>query len=420
MTAPITLASGPELVDEAAGDGSVVDNATWHPVLQIVHVTDMHVKDVTANPGHPLQGYRRWIARYFKRRAQRTDDWDDGTQGHYPLAPEAFAQFLVRWKARWPAWTDVPVWLVDTGDRTAFGDAASMQAGARYLAKWKAALGSCEVRTLFGNHDAWPGTQPALTPWAAASQQALVAQQQGWDTRDWLAAPLRVTLPWSTDTICLYALNSVCWTLASNVLAIGEVDAASRQALEARLRLDEANGDRGLRILGLHHPVAFPWAESEVCRAGVVPQMRLKDDEHVANWLTNSADDPKGIGPLAHLILSGHTHLSHPAPGCSGDVVDIHQGLLSPYQLQLVGGALMLNKSRRVAQGLTAVPARQHDRFAPSTVDAARCQAQILRFMAAPELPGTIGLLRFPVLSADGTHYTALPGDAIYLHYDTP
>lgn len=69
--------------------------------------------------------------------------------------------------------------------------------------------------------------------------------------------------------------------------------------------------------------------------------------------------------------------------------------------------------------GMTA-RLRKHDQFAPSTIDAARCQAQILRFMAAPELPGTIGLLRFPVLSADGTYYTALPGDVIYLHYDMP
>lgn len=420
MAATKTGTSGSEVVDAAAGEGSVLDTANWQPVLQLVHVTDMHVKDVTANPDHPLQGSRRAFARFFKRYAQKTDDWDDGTQGHYPLAPEAFARFLIRWKARFPEWSDVPVWLVDTGDRTAFGDVASMQAGERHLAQWKAALGDCEVRTLFGNHDAWPGTQPGLAPWAVGSQQTLVAQQQGWDTRDWLRSPLSVTLPWGTDTIRLYALNSVCWTLASNVLAVGEVDLASQQALVARLRLDVACGERGLRILGLHHPVAFPWTDNESHKAGIVPQMRLKDDEDVASWLSNSANDPAGIGPLAHLILSGHTHLSHPAPGCRDDVVNIHQGVLSPYQLQLVGGALMLNKSRRSAQGNAAPSARAHDHFAPSTVDGARCQAQILRFMAAPELPGTIGLLRFPVRSADGTLYADLPGDGMFLHYATP
>ena len=162
MAATTTGTSGSEVVDAAAGEGSVLDTANWQPVLQLVHVTDMHVKDVTANPDHPLQGSRRAFARFFKRYAQKTDDWDDGTQGHYPLAPEAFARFLIRWKARFPEWSDVPVWLVDTGDRTAFGDVASMQAGERHLAQWKAALGGCEVRTLFGNHDAWPGTQPGL------------------------------------------------------------------------------------------------------------------------------------------------------------------------------------------------------------------------------------------------------------------
>lgn len=399
---------------------SILETASWQPVLQIVHVTDMHVKDVSTNPDHALQGRRRGWARFFKRRAEQSHDWDDGTQGHYPLAPEAFRRFLMDWMAREPAWRAVPVWLVDTGDRTAFGDVASIQLGERHLAMWQAALGGCEVRTLFGNHDAWPGTQPGLAPWAAASQQAVVAQQPGWNTGDWLKSPLSVKLPGGQTSIRLYALNSVCWSLVSNVLAVGEVDSASQSAFVARLRFDAALGEQGLRILALHHPVAFPWTADETHRAGVVPQMRLLHDEDVARWLGNSANDPAGFGPLAHLILSGHTHLSHPAPGCSGDVVDIHQGLLGPYQVQLVGGSLMLNKSRRSAQGKAAPATRAHDQFAPSSVDGDRCQAQVLRFMAAPELPGTVSMLRFPVRSVDGTLYKAMPGDGVVLHYGTP
>lgn len=399
---------------------SILDTASWQPVLQIVHVTDMHVKDMSTNPDHALQGRRRGLARFIKRRAEQSQEWDDGTQGHYPLAPEAFKRFLIGWKGHDPAWRDVPVWLVDTGDRTAFGDAASIKLGERHLAMWQAALGGCEVRTLFGNHDAWPGTQPGLAPWAATSQQSVIGQQSGWDTGDWLRSPLCVPLPGGQGMIRLYALNSVCWSLVSNALAVGEVDSASQSAFVARLRFDAALGEQALRILALHHPVAFPWTADESHKAGVVPQMRLLNDDDVARWVGNCANDPAGLGPLAHLILSGHTHLAHPAPGCNGDVVDIHQGLLGPYQLQLVGGSLMLNKSRRSAKGKVAPATRAHDQFAPSSVDADRCQAQVLRFMAAPELPGTVSMLRFPVRSVDGTLYKAMPGDGVVLHYGTP
>lgn len=401
---------------------SILDSVTWLPVLQLVHVTDLHVKHITANPDHALQGAGRVLARALKRRIERGDRWDDGTQGHYPLAPESFRRFLVNWKDHDPKWRDVPIWLVDTGDRTAFGDAASIAAGEGHLARWQQALGSCPVRTLFGNHDAWPGTLPGLLPGSLKAQRAYLAQQAGWDVGDWLANPLSVALPDGKARIELYALDSVCWTVARNTRAVGRIEPAALRAFLARLRIAAASGITGLRILAMHHPLAFPWTSDEVRAAGVFSAMKLLDDEDNARFLRNDANDPAGFGPLVHLVLSGHTHLSHPAARLGGDVVDIHQGLLAPHQLQLVGGSLMLNKSRRAARPAAAAPAspRAHDQFVPATVDSSNCQSQILRFMASADLPGVLWVARVPVLSVDGTLYEAGIPDWLVLHYDTP
>ena len=130
------------------------------------------------------------------------------------------------------------------------------------------------------------------------------------------------------------------------------------------------------------------------------------------------------IKSRVHLVLSGHTHLAHPATGLHGDVVDVHQGLLSPWQLQLVGGSLMLNKSRRAARQMippgAAVAVRDHDRFVPSTVDGTNCQAQILRFSASPAHPGALQMVRVPVVSVDGSLYEPGEPDGLTLHYATP
>jgi len=109
----------------------------------------------------------------------------------------------------------------------------------------------------------------------------------------------------------------------------------------------------------------------------------------------------------------------------SGDVVGVHQGLLAPYQLQLVGGSLMLNKSRRASKAVAVASnvgatAREHELFVPSTVHDANCQAQVLRFMASPDAPGSLRMFRIPVYSTDGSLYEAGNPDGLTLYYDTP
>jgi hypothetical protein len=350
--------------------------------------------------------------------------WEEGTQGHLPRAPAAFARFLRGWRADHPEWHDVPVWLIDTGDRTAFGDRPSIEAGARYLSMWSAALGDCPVRTLYGNHDMWPQTLPAFNRTEVRVQRGRVRATQGWAVDDWIRKPLSAPIPGTDSWIDLYAIDTIAWGalwgVVRNTRAVGQLRGAEVLHLQGRLQGAARRGRTGLRILAMHHPLSFPWSKSEV-GSGFASTMKLLKDERWAAIFRNDQDVPPGIGPWAHLILSGHTHLAHPAFGVSRDVTSISQGPLGPYQLQLVGGALMLNRSSmsRQQDAPAAPETRDVAGFEPATVGPHPSQAQILSFYvsADPEEPW-IDMTRTPVYSDDaGRHYVAGKSDSVTLHY---
>lgn len=394
------------------------------PALELVHVTDLHVKVAQANAAHPLAAKRRLFARKLRDIIERRNlfGWDEGTQGHYTYAPESFRRFLHAWVARDADWDKVPRWLVDTGDRTAFGDVASITAGAAYLQLWAQALRGASVRTLFGNHDAWPGTLPLLRPGGIKAQRRIVEAVSGWNPKLWRSSRLSVPIPGRAGHhIDLYAIDSVCWGVSRNTRAVGHLKKAALRSLQSMLGVAKLHERQGVRVLALHHPLAFPWTTKEARKFLVFKMMRLLKDHAHARRLRNDGNDPEGIGPWIHLFLSGHTHLRHPANGLPPDVTDVHQGLLDRLQLQLVGGPLMLNRSRAAArQPSSSAPAveRAHDEFSPSTVDTRTCQAQILRFLVSPAHPRSLYLIRIPVVSVDGgaTYEDGTP-DGLLLHY---
>lgn len=398
------------------------------PVLQIVHVTDLHVKDPSSNGIAILSKKARLLRRFVAQRVQRHDiaGWEEGTQGHLIQAPKAFEKFLADWRAGWPKWADVPVWLVDTGDRTAFGDADSIAAGGRMLDRWSQALGGCPVRTLYGNHDMWPQALPLLNRGDVRTQWDRVRSVPGWEAPTWLTQPLSAPLPDGKATIDLYALDTIAWGSVlgpvKNTLAVGQL--RGQDLLHFRMLLEGMvkRGGTGLRILGLHHPVSFPWIDSEVS-CGVLPTMKLLNEHKWGSVLRNDGGLPEGIGPWAHVLLSGHTHMSHPAGGLSGDVASVAQSPLGQYQVQLVGSSLMLNRgSKSIKAGDPKVEDRNVDGFAPSTVYHHPCQAQILRFYASadPEEPW-IQMVRIPIYSDNsGRQYVAGQQDDLLLHYRLP
>jgi DNA-directed RNA polymerase specialized sigma24 family protein len=402
------------------------ETADMTPLLQIIHVTDLHVKAGTANPATELQAKkRRALARVAQSLIQRFDilGWNEGTQGAYPKAADSFRRFLERWREKdaqegqdWYGGSVARTWLVDTGDRTAYGDEASMKKGREYLEQWRAVLGGCEMLSLYGNHDAWPEVHPVQAVLGfmldeIREQSAKVRAQPGWNYDRWLAAPLQIGIPGSSARIELYGLDSVQWSAVNSATAVGHLQADDIRKLRdvLRERQQAAPQARNFRIAAVHHPLVFPYKyfESHIL-VPFVSQMQLLDAADRAADLRNDANDPPGLGVLAHLFLSGHTHASYPAddipPGTMGN-----QGDLTQHQLQLVGGSLMLNMSRKLASatavGKSPVEIRENRKYNRAAIDWTSCQAQILRFYAHVGEPGKLTMIRVPVRSVDGSVY---------------
>ncbi|MCI0627700.1 MAG: metallophosphoesterase [Acidobacteria bacterium] len=397
------------------------------PVLQIIHVTDLHVKHISASPDHKLYATKRRIAaRIAQKIIENLDlfDWNEGTQGHYYHAPASFSRFLKKWREddkRWygkPGEDSAQTWLIDTGDMTAFGDDASLAAGRKYLDEWRSDLGDCELRTLYGNHDAWPEILPTHVIFGCMLGEIKIQRQRittrpEWNFADWLDNPLTVEIPGTAahgaSRIELYALDSVCWGAFSNTRAVGRISAADLETLRKRLREQwQGSQTRHFRIIALHHPLAFPYTYKKSHSLVVLPSMTLRQTAKVMRELRNDRDDPRLLGPLAHLFLSGHTHTAYPA-GSIPDGIMGNQGLLSAAQLQLVGGPLMLNKSERAANAAVnqepTQESRQKRRYMKSVMDWSNCQAQILRFYSDPDQYGQITMHRIPVSAVDGSVY---------------
>lgn len=282
------------------------------------------------------------------------------------------------------------------------------------------------MRSLYGNHDMWPQTLPLFNRGEVRAQWQRVRSQPGWDAPSWLTSPLSVPIPGHDATIDLYALDTIAWGsvlgAARNTLAVGQV--RNHDLLHFRLLLEgqAKRGGHGLRILAIHHPIAFPWLGKETSTGGL-PTMKLLGSDKCANYLRNDGGIPARIGPWAHLLLSGHTHMSHPPSGMTDDVTSVTQGPLGPYQLQLVGSSLMLNRDSRSRKvGPPTVDQRNVVGFEPSGVYPHPCQAHILRFYASrdPAEPW-LQLIRIPVYSDNaGREYVTGDPDEVLLHYRLP
>lgn len=408
------------------------------PVLQIIHVTDLHMTADSANPNHKLHVNRRFSARLAQKMIERFDlfGWNEGTQGHYRKAAVPFLRFLCDWRKddqRWygePGGDSAQTWLVDTGDLTTFGDEESLTAGQNYLDDLRSVLGGCDYRTLYGNHDAWPETHPihAITghTWSEISaQRKKIAGRPEWNSDHWLTHPLSVKIPGTGAHIELFAFDTVYWGAAINTLALGSISTEDLETLRSRLR-DQWNKSKtkNFRILALHHPLAFPYIYKESHSLYILPSRTLSRAKKWIRELRNDRDDPCGLGPLAHLFLSGHTHIAYPA-GKLPDGIMGNQGLLSSAQLQLVGGALMLNKSERAANAAAnSAPTRakrKKPRYCVAAVDWNPCQAQILQFFADPNEHGQLIIVRTPVSSVDGSVYVGEGEESsmVVMTYDT-
>ncbi|HSS20663.1 MAG TPA: metallophosphoesterase [Pyrinomonadaceae bacterium] len=273
----------------------------FKPFLQIVHISDLHVSDPKSAEA---AGLRNWIRKLRKVLPDEIMKLiEDGTAPHDQLAVGLFKRFLTEITSNDPDWAQCKTWLLDTGDLTSLGDQNSLKLGKFYLGELKKVCP--EQAGVYGNHDAWPGKFPA---WAASSdfddQKKVLAGQDYTVGSPGLA--LTVPIPHGHGDVRLFFVDSIKHDRINNTLALGEVGTPQLGAFRTLVDLNYQADRRDLRILAVHHPVHYPPPRSSF-------QMSMKDDANVAKEIDTPA--PNGPYPLAHLVLSGHTHYLYPQHG---------------------------------------------------------------------------------------------------------
>lgn len=313
----------------------------WCPLLQIVHVSDLHACDPSFVP--PLSFYQFALALH-RLSADYAARLLTAVVPHDPFAVDALAAFLPRLVDQGSPFAGRPVWLVDSGDATSFGDAESFALARQQLEVLRQALSPAgappaSLFALYGNHDAWPADQP-LNCRSEPMERHYERVREHFRDDQW--PPGRS--PWPVErlrhapdddrlpVVDLYGLDTVVYDRWRNFLAVGEVaDVALWQDDESGLETSaQANLDAGssarqgqpvsgqlrriaelidadeprphLRIVASHHPPHFPPP-----RPGLM--MHLADDRVVGEWTLSLAER------APRLWLSGHVHVFYPPQG---------------------------------------------------------------------------------------------------------
>lgn len=378
------------------------------PVLQIVHISDLHFH-VGPAPQHD-QLVRLAIGLVSLVNSSRgqwlLDYWEDGRAGHALDALVAFECFLTgkpmpNEPLGTPPYTSgvsalhcatIPTWLVDTGDLASAGDDASVRNEKAWVDRMANLIGAKKTIRLYGNHDAWPDKFPMI----ASSKEVAQHRTQFRNTHfagSWPLYPESIALGSTGNRIDLYGLNSVFHDRNLNTRARGQIlldrhwggNGAKDQLLELRGLVAQRSTlpGRAFRILLSHHPIHYPLPAPRW-------SMSLRDAKGVARQLINQGSSTR---PLAHLVLSGHTHVLYPGHGgLPPNAGTPHHPPLGLQQLQLIVGSLS-----KAIRGVPAASSSVH------FVDAEPHQSQVLRFYEVPGFADSIELRRAVIGRNNGT-----------------
>lgn len=317
----------------------MLDYHDYQAFLHIIHVSDIHYR---VNDRHYLKTeiYLRNLADVFRR--AHLESWAgfidkisaDAFNGHDPDAIDEMQDFL-NWFVSDPEFSSVKnVWLLDTGDRSAYGETNSLLEAQIKFNQFCHALKPSASMFLYGNHDAWPETFPACAPFDISTHCNRLRTH--FFSQSFPQGPLRVEIPHTgrQSHIVLSGINSVCDDLRRNFWALGEVsDDPHRPGMDQLDHLGKSllNGHKDYRILAVHHPVHYPPPRPNLW-------MSMINDEQVAQELFGGSGTPDMV---AHMVLSGHTHEVYPQRGALPDDVSLHTYFpLRNGQLQLIGGSL--------------------------------------------------------------------------------
>lgn len=346
------------------------------PFLQIVHISDLHIVAPGFRPDPDPSRFRHLLRQLWRvapsKPIQVLDTLiRDGIAGHLPQARRAFASFLSEITTEDAQFQGLPTWLVQTGDLTTYGDAASIQLGLSFLNRLRHQTG-VEVVSIHGNHDAWPRTLPIC---ATSEIPQHETELHTFFPDDWPRPPLIARLPDHSGEVQLYGLNTVNPVAWANTWARGAIPREKLKALAQLVRAHAKQGEHQLCILVSHHPIRYPDPRPTY-------QMVLQNQNRACTFLKKGYG--KGGPPLAHLILSGHTHqLSPPMFTLPATMRAYDQLPLGDEQGQLVVGSLS-----------QLDPERKHGDLAH--------QCQILRFYYDSSEPGIVLMQRLPVARRSG------------------
>lgn len=283
------------------------------PVLRIVHYSDMHIAGVGyASQYARMMAMSRRLPHYLRQKARQGFGIADTS------ALLEFIDFLADIAAD-ADWQGLPLWLVDTGDGTAFGDTSSLDDWKNnWSVQFRNAAGpNARQCVLYGNHDAWPGVYPLLSPHRMQAQRN---QLRGapWFTETWPTSPLVASVNGQSE-IQLYALNSVDHRLMAGIKATGKVlpdrfwespappvgPTACGGLRRAIAQAAPAVFAPHFRILAMHYPVCD-------AATGKGPYELLVNRRSFSD---ETKPLPGHTEPAIHLLLAGHTHSGYPALG---------------------------------------------------------------------------------------------------------
>lgn len=308
-----------------------------HPVLQILHISDLHLRHALFKPSWTL----RLMLDSLEIIPRRMELLGESVQSFWPKIHPALLKMAYECEAglyghdddaidelfKWlrdrvmpdPVWKQHLTWLIDTGDQSTFGDDLSLRYGLETLGRLSAALGNSPSTRIHGNHDAWAGKPPFVTLPRTLEQHRDWLRQSHF-IADYPADPMLThTCLSKTLSVDVYQLNSVVHGFVSNSLARGEVCEDRfwaeqpprrpkrgtqvekfREIAEHRHKNQRAPT---LRIALMHHPLEHGG------KKGFAKELKGAKSLHKA------LSDPReelDQEPLAHLVLSGHTHRLHP------------------------------------------------------------------------------------------------------------
>lgn len=319
---------------------SDLQNRELTPVLQIIHISDFHMLS-------PLFQQEVPVRRIIQRILRKVNIWKTGFLPHDVTAPTEFLKFTKSFIDGDEEWSDIPTWVIDTGDLTTFGDDPSFELGKSFLNNFYSLSENIKIVSgIHGNHDTWPLHHPLCVNYVDLVDHREHLRKQ-WFKEYLPTAPFRAEIHGVDGYIELFRFNSALHDQLANARALGEVhhdrywetEVAPEQLKQLSIMRQYIEDHspcprRTLRILAVHHPIHYPPPLKRH------QQMYMRNAKAVANQLNEFR--PRDCGPLAHIVLSGHTHQLYPLHGELGRTVrDCDHPPLGSDQCQLVVGSLM-------------------------------------------------------------------------------